>query len=168
MHYCEPGCGSGIRAKNKNYLVNRAKNRKKFHEKALLVIITHFSTRERLCECIGIYRHVVVNIVLFFATCMYTVVDMMYSVCKHKGPIQWDTEDQYKETKCMYRKGLIVWAYADTMHACTKEQSYRDTRYLCVQRTNPMGIGCCHAQIEDQSYEHMMHVQSSNPMGRCM
>ena len=47
---------------------------KKIHEKALLVIITHFSTRERLCECIGIYRHVVVNIVLFFATCMYTVV----------------------------------------------------------------------------------------------
>ena len=29
--------------------------------------ITHFSTRERLCECIGIYRHVVVNIVLFYA-----------------------------------------------------------------------------------------------------
>ena len=25
---------------------------------------------------------------------------------------------------------------------CTKEQSYRDMRYLCVQRTNPMGIGC--------------------------
>ena len=24
------------------------------------------------------------------------------------------------------------------------------------------------AQIEDQSYEHTMHVQSSNPMGRCM
>ena len=31
--------------------------------------LMHFSTRERLCECIGIYmyRHVVVNIVLFFA-----------------------------------------------------------------------------------------------------
>ena len=27
-------------------------------------------------------------------------------------------------------------------NACTKEHSYRDTRYLCVQRTNPMGIGC--------------------------
>ena len=30
---------------------------------------THFSTRERLCESIGlhVYRHVVVNLVLFFA-----------------------------------------------------------------------------------------------------
>ena len=27
-------------------------------------------------------------------------------------------------------------------NACTKEQSYRDTRYLCVQMTNPMRIGC--------------------------
>ena len=40
-------------------------------------------------------------------------------------------------------------------NACTKEQSYRDMRYLCAQRTNPMGID---AQIEDQSYEHTMHV----------
>ena len=49
-----------------------------------------------------------VSIVLFFATrmYMYTVVwDMMYSVCKHKGPIQWDTENQYTGTKFTY-KGL--------------------------------------------------------------
>ena len=36
----------------------------------------------RLCECIAIYRHVVVNIVLFFATCKYTVV-WGHDVCKH-------------------------------------------------------------------------------------
>ena len=60
------------------------------------------STRERLCECIGIYRHVVVSIVLFFATSMY-----MYTVVwdMHKGPIQWDTENQYTGTKFTY-KGL--------------------------------------------------------------
>ena len=63
---------------------------------------------------------------------------------------------------------------------------YRDKMY--VQRTNQMGHNACtktigtrgtcvykgptlrgsDAQIEDQSYEHTMHVQSSNPMGRCM
>ena len=91
---------------------------------------------------------------------MYTV---MYSVCMHKGPNQWDTEDQYTGTKCTY-KGPIILAYGDTMH---------------VQKNNPLGTrGTCvykeptlrgsDAQIEDQSYEHTMHVQSSNPMGRCM
>ena len=84
----------------------------------------------------------------------------MYSVCKYKEPIQWDTEDQYNGTKSTY-KGPIVWAYGDTMH---------------VQKNNPIGTrGTCvykgptlwgsDAQIEDQSYKHMMHVQSSNPMG---
>ena len=80
-----------------------------------------------------------VNIVLFFATCMYTVVDTMYGVCKHKGPIQWDTEDQYAGEKCTY-KGHIVWAYGDTMHV--QKNNPRDTRYLCVQRINPTGIRC--------------------------
>ena len=53
--------------------------------------------------------------------------------------------------------GPIVWAYGDTMH---------------VQKNNPIGTrGTCvykgptlwgsDAQIEDQSYEHTMHVQSS-------
>ena len=92
-----------------------------------------------------------VNMVLFFAHAC------IYSVCKHKGPIQWDTEDQYTGTKCTY-KGPIIWAYGVTMH---------------VQKNNPIGTrGTCvrgsDAQIEDQSYEHTMHVQSSNPMGRCM
>ena len=96
-----------------------------------------------------------VNIVLFFATCMYTVVDTMYGVCKHKGPIQWDTEDQYAGEKCTY-KGHIVWAYGDTMHV--QKNNPRDTRYLRGSD----------AQIEDQSYEHTMHVQSSNPMRHCM
>ena len=93
-------------------------------------------------------------------TCMYTV---MYSVCKHKEPNQWDTEDQYTGTKYTY-KGPIIWAYGDTMH---------------VHMNNPIGTqGTCvykgptlrgsYAQIEDQSYEYTMHVQLSNPMGRCM
>ena len=88
---------------------------------------------------------------------MYTV---MYSVCKHKGPNQWDSEDQYTGTKCTYKEP-IIWAYGDTMH---------------VQKNNPIGTrGTCvykgptlrgsDAQIEDQSYEHTIHVQSSNPMG---
>ena len=87
---------------------------------------------------------------------MYTV---MYSVCMHKEPNQWDTEDQYTGTKCTY-KGPIILAYGDTMH---------------VQKNNPIGTRgpvCTkdqpYTQIEDQSYEHTMHVQSSNPMGRCM
>ena len=42
--------------------------------------------------------------------------DTMYSVCKHKGPIQLDTENQYTGTKFTY-KGSTVWAYGDTMHA---------------------------------------------------
>ena len=114
-------------------------------------------TRERLCECIGIYRHVVVNI--FFATCMYTV---MYSVCKHKGPIQWDTEDQYTGTKCTC-KGPIIWAYGgDTMHV--QKNNPIGTQGTCVYK-GPTLLGS-DAQIEDQSYEHTMHVQSSNPMGR--
>ena len=71
-------------------------------------------------------------------------------------PNQWDTEDQYTGTKYTY-KGPIIWAYGDTMH---------------VQKNNPIGTrGTCvykgptlrgsDAQIEDQSYERTMHVQSS-------
>ena len=56
---------------------------------------------------------------------------------------------QAQRTNPMGHRGSI---YRDKMYiqrtnhmglwACTKEQSYRDTTYLCVQRTNPMGIGC--------------------------
>ena len=49
---------------------------------------------------------------VILCTCMHTV---MYSVCKHTGPIQWDTEDQYTGTKCTY-KGPNIWAYENTMH----------------------------------------------------
>ena len=40
-------------------------------------------------------------------------------------------------------------------NACTNEQSYRDTRY------KGPSLWELYAQIEDQSYEHTMHVQSS-------
>ena len=112
-----------------------------------------------LCECIGIYRHVVVNIL---CTCMYTV---MYSVCQHKGPIQWNTEDQHTGTKCTY-KGPIIWAYGVAMHVQKNNPISIGTRGTCVYK-GPTLRGS-DAQIEDQSYEHTMHVQSSNPMGRCM
>ena len=77
----------------------------------------------RLRECIGIYRHVVVNLVLFFATCMYTVVWGYDVQCmQHKGPFNGHRESIYTGTKFTY-KGPIVWAYGDTMH---------------VQKNNPM------------------------------
>ena len=92
----------------------------------------------RLRECIGINRHVVVNLVLFFATCMYTVVWGYDVQCMQaQRTIQWTQESIYTGTKCTY-KGPIVWAYGDTMHV----QKNNPMRYLCVQRTNPMGIGC--------------------------
>ena len=78
-----------------------------------------------------------VNVVLFFATCMYTVVDTMYSVCKHKGPIQWDTENQYTGTKFTY-KGPTVWGYGDTVH---------------VQKNNPVRT----RGTKDQPYGDRMH-----------
>ena len=95
---------------------------------------------------------------VILCTCMYTVVDTMYSVCKHKGPIQWDTEDQYTRTKCTC-KGPIIYRHVVvsilcySLHMdqnngiqCTYKgpmgtqcmYNYRDTRNLCVQRTNPM------------------------------
>ena len=43
--------------------------------------------------------------------------------------------------------------------ACTKEQSYKDSRYLCVLRTNPMGIVCTNRG--PILYEHTMHIQLS-------
>ena len=62
----------------------------------------------------------------------------------------------------------------------TKDQSYGpmgDTMH--AQKNNPIGTrGTCvykgptlwgsNAQTEDQSYEHTMHVPSSNPMEHCM
>ena len=69
--------------------------------------------------------------------CIQWYGDTMYSVCKHKGPIQWDTENQYTWTKFMY-KGPIVWAYRDTMHV--QKNNPIGTRGTCVyklQRTNP-------------------------------
>ena len=88
--------------------------------------------------------------------------DVQYSVCKHKGPIQWDTEDQYTGTKCTYKgpingpiyRHVVVNILFYSLHMdqnngikCTYKgpmgtqcmYNYRDTRYLCVQRTNPMG-----------------------------
>ena len=65
----------------------------------------------RLRECIGIYRHVVVNIVLFFATCMYTVV--------------WGYDVQ-----CMQAQRTIQWTQ--------RIDIYRDKIY--IQRTNRMGL----------------------------
>ena len=78
---------------------------------------------------------------------MYTV---MYSVCKHNRPNQWDTEDQYTGTKCTY-KGPIIWAYGDTMHV--QKNNPIGTRGTCVYK-GPTQQGS-DAQIEDQSYEHM-------------
>ena len=88
---------------------------------------------------------------------MYTV---MYSVCKHKGPINGTqriniqgqnvhTKDQSygpMGTQCMYKRTILA---------------TRGT-YVCKGPT----LWGLDTQIEDQSYEHMMHVQSSNPMGR--
>ena len=62
------------------------------------------------------------------------------------------------------------------LHTSLLEKDYVSA---CVPKNNPLGArGTCvykgptlrgsDAQIEDQSYEHTMHVQSSNPMGRCM
>ena len=75
------------------------------NKKALL----HTSLLEK--DYVSAYRHVVVNIVLFFATCMYTVVDKR---CK----VYASTKDQSNGT-----------------HA---EDQYRDKMY--VQRTNHMGV----------------------------
>ena len=49
----------------------------------------------------------------------------------HRGSIQGQMYVQRTNSMGLWRH-----------NACTKEQSYRDMRYLCVQRTNPMGIGC--------------------------
>ena len=88
---------------------------------------THFSTTERLCECI-----VVVNIV-----CHMHVYRGMGTRCT----VYASTMDQSNGTQKINIQGQNLptkdqpWAYGDTCNACTKEQSYRDTRYLCVQRT---------------------------------
>ena len=86
-------------------------------------------------------------IVLFFAICMYTVVlgHDVYSVCKHKGPFNG-------------------WTHGDTMHVQNNKPI--GTRGNCVYK-EPTLWGS-NAQIEDQSYEHTMHVKWSNPTGCCM
>ena len=100
-----------------------------------------------------------VNIVLFFAKCMHTVVDMYAS-----------TKDQSNGTQRINMQGKNV---------CTKDQSYGPMGTQCMyKRTILRTQGTCvnkgstlwgsDAQIEDQSYEHTMHVQSSNPMRHCM
>ena len=71
----------------------------------------------------------------------------MYSVCKHKGPIQWDAENQYTGTKFTY-KGPIIWAYGDTMH---------------VQKNNPIGTrGTC--VYKGPTLWGSMHKQRTNSM----
>ena len=80
----------------------------------------------------------------------------MYSACKHKGPIQLDTENQYTGTKFTY-KGPTVWAYGDTMHA--QMNNPIGTRGTCVYKGPTLWEW--YAQIEDQFYEHTMRVQSS-------
>ena len=62
---------------------------------------------------------------------------------------------QYAGTKCTY-KGPIIWAYGDTMHVHMNNPI--GTRGTCVYK-GPTLRGS-DAQIEDQSYEHTMHIQS--------
>ena len=61
----------------------------------------------------------------------------------------------------------------------TKDPSYGPMGTQCMYKRTILGTqGTCvykgstlrgsDAQIEDQSYEHKMHVQSSNPMRHCM
>ena len=78
------------------------------NKKALLHM--HFSTRERLCECIGIYRHVVVNIVLFFAhACTVYASTKDQSNGTQRINIQGQnvrTKD-HLWTQCMYKKTIL-------------------------------------------------------------
>ena len=101
--------------------------------------LLHTSLLEKDYVCIGIYRHVVVNTVLFLhmhaysgghnAQCMQA---QRTNPMGHRGSI-------YRDKMYIQRSNHMgLWGH----NACTKEQSYKDTRYLCVQRTNPPGIGC--------------------------
>ena len=93
---------------------------------------------------------------------MHVYSDVQYMQAQRTKPMGHRGSLTYRDKMYVQRTNHMgLWGH----NACTKEQSYRDTRYLCVQKTHPMGID---AQIDDQSYEHTMHVQSSNPMGRCI
>ena len=87
-------------------------------KKGLCKIGKYYYTRLR--ECVGIYRHAAVSIVLFFATCMlrYILCHMhVYSGMRTRCTVYASTKDQsdghresiYTGTKFTY-KGPIIWA----------------------------------------------------------
>ena len=91
-----------------------------------------------------------VNTVLLFATCMYSVYSGMGTRCKDQSNGTQTKDQSYGPmgTQCMYKSAVL------------------GTRGNCVYEGPTLqGLD---AQREVQSYEHTMHVQSSNPMGRCM
>ena len=57
----------------------------------------------------------------------------------YASTIQWDTEDQYTGTNVL-TKDQSYGLMGNTMNE--QKNNPMDTRYLCVQRTNPMVIGC--------------------------
>ena len=73
-----------------------------------------------------------------FATCMYTVVWGQCMQAQRTNPMG-HREAIYRDKVYIQRTNRMG---LGGHNACAKEQSYRDTRYLCVQRTNPTGIGC--------------------------
>ena len=78
--------------------------------------------------------HVVVNIVLFYATCMYTVVDTMHSVCMFKRTNSMGTQ------KINMHGDTININRTNPMRAIYRGTICGDTTH--VQRTNPMPE-CC-------------------------
>ena len=79
----------------------------------------------RLCECMGIYRHVVVNLVLFFATCMYTVVNIVLFFATCMYTVVWGYDVQ-----CMQAQRTIQW----TQNLHTKDQSYGPMVTQCMYK----------------------------------
>ena len=93
----------------------------------------------RLCECMGIYRHVVVNLVLFFATCMYTVVNIVlfFATCMYTvvNIVLFFATCMYTvvwgyDVQCMQAQRTIQW----TQNLHTKDQSYGPMVTQCMYK----------------------------------